>query len=388
LDGRGLLTAVIDRGAKMDLTAFRRDLHRHPECGFKLDRTAARIADTLQAAGLEVTRGVGGSGVVATLRRGQSGTAIGLRADMDALPITEVNGFAHRSVIDGAFHGCGHDGHSTMLVGAALRLAEDPGLARDVHFIFQPDEENGLGAKAMIADGLFTRFPMAAIYGLHNLPGLEVGQFAIQSGPFCAFEDNFEISVIGKGGHASMPEAGVDAILVASGIVTQLQSIVSRAVSAKSHAVVSVTEFVTDGARNILASNAVLRGDCRGFTPDVSERIRSRMDQIVAGVCAAHGAQGLLSYSTSFQPLVNDGAATNRAIAAAGQVGQVDGEYGRVGFSEDFAAYLDHCPGAFILAGNGTAGSHAMPLHNPQYDFNDGLIDTGIAYWMALAKGG
>jgi len=372
----------------MDLTLFRRDLHRYPECGFNLGRTSARIADVLEAAGLEVTRGIGGPGVVATLRRGRSGAAIGLRADMDALPITEANDFAHRSVIEGAFHGCGHDGHSTMLVGAALRLAEDPGLTRDVHFIFQPDEENGFGAKALIADGLFARFPMAAIYGMHNLPGLEVGQFAIKSGPFCAFEDNFEISVIGKGGHASMPEAGVDAIVVAAAIVTQLQCIVSRAVSGKSHAVVSVTEFVTDGARNILASNAVLRGDCRGFTPEVSKKIRSRMEQIVAGVCAAHGAQGAVAYSSSFQPLVNDEAATRRAIAAAGQVGQVDDAYGRVGFSEDFAAYLEHCPGAFVLAGNGTVGSAAMPLHNPNYDFNDALIETGIAYWVALAKAG
>ena len=381
-----MLLPVSVKGQMMDLVAFRKDLHRHPECGFALGRTAARIGDVLQAAGLDVRQGIGGTGIVASLRRGRADAAIGLRADMDALPIVEANGFAHRSTFDGAFHGCGHDGHATMLLGAALRIAADPGVTRDVHFIFQPDEENGMGAKAMIADGLFDRFPMAEIYGLHNLPGLEVGRFAIQSGPFCAFEDNFEIKITGKGGHASMPEAGVDAIVVASAIVTQLQSIVSRSVSAKSHAVVSVTEFISDGARNILASNAVLRGDCRGFTPGVSNRLRDRMEQIVAGTCAAHGAQGKLEYSTSFQPLVNDDVATARAIAAAGQVGQVDGDYGRVGFSEDFAAYLDHCPGAFILAGNGITDSHAMPLHNPHYDFNDAMIDTGIAYWVALAQ--
>ncbi len=372
--------------AEIDLTAFRRDLHAHPETGFDLARTGAKVAEVLEAAGLEVVRGVGGAGIVATLRRG--GDAIGLRADMDALPIEEANGSAHRSTQPGRFHGCGHDGHTTMLVGAALALARDPGLSRTVHFVLQPDEENGTGAAAMIADGLFQRFPMRAIYGLHNMPGMPLGTFATQDGPFCAFEDNFEITVTGKGGHASMPDKGVDPLVTAAAIVGQLQTIVSRSVTPMEHAVVSVTEFVTDGARNILPSRAVLRGDCRGFEAGLSDLIEARMRTIVEGQCTAQGATGTVSYGQSFRPLVNAGEPTERAVAAAGQVGAVDAAHGRVGFSEDFAAFLDHCPGNFILMGNGTEGAQAQPLHNPGYDFNDAAIPHGIAYWTALAHMG
>lgn len=368
-----------------DLAAFRRDIHAHPETGFDLTRTPALIADRLEAAGLDVTRGIGQCGVVATLRRGPDDTAIGLRADMDALPITEENGFDYKSTRAGKFHGCGHDGHSTMLLGAALELAQDASLNRTVHFIFQPDEENGNGAKAMVQDGLFDRFPMAGIYGLHNLPGLPVGHFAIQTGPFCAFEDNFEITITGRGGHASMPDAAIDPIVVGSAVVLQLQTIVSRSVSPKEHAVVSVTEFKTDGARNVLASTVTLSGDCRGFDQSVSDLIKLRMVQIVDGVCASYGASGNVDYSTSFSSLVNEDAATNRAVVAASSAGHVDQTFGRVGFSEDFAEYLRHKPGALILMGNGTDGAHGQPLHNPHYDFNDDAIAPGVAFWTTLA---
>lgn len=367
-----------------DLTAFRRDLHKHPETGFELARTAGLIADTLRQAGLEVQEGIGG-GLVASLRRGSEDSALGLRADMDALPITEKNGFAHCSVHEGKFHGCGHDGHSTMLVGAALELARDDSLARTVHFIFQPDEENGRGAAAMIDDGLFDRFPMREIYGLHNLPGMAAGRFAIKAGPFCAFEDNFEITVTGRGGHSSMPEKGVDPIVVASSIIQQLQTIVSRNVSAADRAVVSVTGIETDGARNIIPDTVVISGDCRGFEQQVSSRISARMNEIVQGACAAHGAQGEVSYSTSFRPLVNDAECTEIIADAAAGVSAVDRDYGPVTFSEDFAEFLQHCPGAFILLGNGTEGAHGMSLHNPAYDFNDGIIRTGVDLWKALA---
>ncbi len=372
----------------IDLTAFRRNLHQHPETGFELGRTWRLIADTLKQAGLEVQEGSGGAGVVASLRSGPEDSAIGLRADMDALPISEKNSFAHRSVHDGKFHGCGHDGHSTMLLGAALELARDESLARTVHFIFQPDEENGRGAAAMIADGLFERFPMAEIYGLHNLPGMAAGKFAIKPGAFCAFEDNFEITVTGRGGHSSMPETGIDPIVVASSIILQLQSIVSRSVSAADHAVVSVTGIQTDGARNIIPDTVVITGDCRGFAREVSRRIRERMKEIVDGVCAAHGAQGKLGYSNSFRPLVNDAGCTEIIAEAAAGVGEVDRDFGQVSFSEDFAEFLHHCPGAFILLGNGTEGAHAMALHNPAYDFNDDVIRTGVEFWKALARQG
>jgi amidohydrolase len=370
----------------IDLKAFRQDLHRHPETGFDLERTPRKVAEILLAAGLEVEVGVGGCGVVASLKRGSDNHAIGLRADMDALPITEANDFNYRSVTPGKFHGCGHDGHTTMLVGAALELAADPDFNRNVHFVFQPDEENGEGAKAMIAGGLFERFPMSSIFGLHNMPGMEVGQFATQAGPFCAFEDNFEIRITGIGGHASMPEVGVDPIVVGSAIVLQLQTIVSRNISAKDHAVVSVTEFETDGARNILASHVILRGDCRGFSDAVSGRIEMRMREICQGIASAHGAEVEVDYSTSFRPLVNDSKETGNVVLAANQVGRVDSEYGRVGFSEDFAEFLTHRPGAFVLMGNGTEGANAMPLHNPGYDFNDAAISDGVEFWKAIAR--
>ena len=369
----------------LDLTAFRRDLHKHPETGFELARTAGVIADTLKQSGLEVQEGIGG-GLVASLRRGPEDSAIGLRADMDALPVTEKNSFAHRSVHDGKFHGCGHDGHSTMLIGAALELARDDSLARTVHFIFQPDEENGRGAAAMIADGLFERFPMREIYGLHNLPGMAAGKFAIKAGPFCAFEDNFEITVTGRGGHSSMPETGIDPVVVAGSIILQLQSIVSRSVSAAERAVVSITEIRTDGARNIIPDTVVITGDCRGFEQPVSGKIERRVNEIVQGACAAHGAQGEVSYTTSFRPLVNDAGCAEIMADAAARVSEVDREYGPVTFSEDFAEFLQHCPGAFILLGNGTEGAQAMALHNPAYDFNDEIIRTGVDFWKALSR--
>ncbi len=371
-----------------DLIALRHDLHAHPETGFDLSRTSDILAQQLENAGLEVTRSIGGSGFVASLRRGPDNTAVGLRADMDALPITEANDFTYKSTNPGKFHGCGHDGHSTMLLGAALELATDPDLKRTVHFIFQPDEENGNGAKAMISDGLFERFPVQHMFGLHNLPGMPLGEFATQEGTFCAFEDNFEITITGKGGHASMPEKGIDPIIVAAAIVTQLQTIVSRNAPPSDHCVVSVTEFITDGARNILPSQVMLSGDCRGFSPAVSETIQTRIRAIVDGICAAHGALGEVTYSTSFRPLINASEATSIAVEAASHVGKVNASYGRVGFSEDFAEFAAHVPSAFVLMGNGTKGNHAQPLHNPSYDFNDDAIAIGVAWWVQLAKQG
>ena len=370
----------------VDLTAFRRDLHRHPETGFDLPRTAALIADTLEAAGLQVARGVGGSGVVATLARGPDDTALAFRADMDALPITEVTNLPHASTHPGRFHGCGHDGHSAMLVGAALALARDPDLTRTIHFIFQPDEENGRGAQAMLDDGLFDRFPASAIFGLHNLPGMPLGHFATRPGPFCAFEDNFEIRLSGRGGHSSMPEAGRDPLVLGAALVMELQTIVARNIAPGDHAVVSVTEFLTDGARNVLPSTVTLRGDCRGFRAEVSGTIRTRMTAIAEGLAAAHDAGVEVEYTTSFPPLVNDAAAVARAAGAASRAGDVDAGHDRVGFSEDFAAFLAHRPGAFILIGNGTEGAHAMPLHHPGYDFNDAALAHGVAFWTELAK--
>ena len=374
------------QGAAPELVTLRRDLHRSPETGFEVHGTAATLADRLLDAGLEVTTGVGGSGVVATLRRGGHERAIGLRADMDALPITEANTFAHRSTVEGRFHGCGHDGHSTMLLGAALDLAADADFEGTVHFIFQPDEENGRGAQAMINDGLFERFPMDAIFGLHNLPGLPVGCFATREGPFTAFEELFAIRIEGRGGHASAPERAVDPLVVGAEILLALQTIVSRSLAPADHGVVSATEFVSDGARNILPSTVTLRGDVRGYEDTVSDTIERRMRELVQGIAAAHGARARLEYAREFEPTVNTAAETATAAHAAARVGgaSVDAACGRMGFSEDFARFLRHRPGCFMLMGNGTDGSHAAPLHNPHYDFNDDALAYGIAYWRAL----
>lgn len=371
----------------IDLKEFRRDLHSHPETGFELERTPRLIAEQLSEAGLKVTTGVGHAGIVATLEAGPVETAIGFRADMDALPIGESNTFDHASKVSGKFHGCGHDGHSTILLGAALRLASNPSkLERTIHFIFQPDEENGNGASAMISDGLFERFPMSEIYGLHNMPGLPVGSFATQAGPFCAFEDNFTIEVNGRGGHASMPEKALDPLMPAVDIVGQLQTIVSRSIPPQDHAVVSVTELITDGARNILPSNVKIQGDCRGFTEATSDTIRSRMGEIVNGICLAHGVTGTLTYKNSFQPLINHPSQVLFAARAARSVGEINEGQGRMGFSEDFAEFLLHKPGAFVLFGNGTEGEFAMPLHNPGYDFNDQAIEVGVNFSVSLAQ--
>jgi len=371
-----------------DLTALRRALHSRPETGFDVDGTAAELARRLRTAGLTVTEGVGGTGVVATLRRGDGEGAVGLRADMDALPIRECNELDYRSTAAGRFHGCGHDGHSTMLLGAARRLAQEGGFDGTVHFLFQPDEENGRGAQAMIDDGLFDRFPMDAVFGLHNLPGLPVGNFATDTGAMTAFEELFEIRIDGRGGHASAPERTVDPVVVAAETVLALQGIVSRSVSPREHAVVSVTELVTDGARNIIPSSVVIRGDCRGYSDAVSATIERRMREIVSGIAAAHGATGQVSYARAFQPVVNTAAAVGSAAAAARRIPEavVDDAYGRIGFSEDFAQFLHHRPGCFILMGNGMDGSHGASLHNPHYDFNDEALPFGVAWWCALVR--
>ena len=379
-----------------ELAELRRQLHRHPETAFDVERTAALVADRLAGAGLEVTRGVGGAGVVATLRRGSGRPSIGLRADLDALPITEANTFGHRSQHDGAFHGCGHDGHTTMLLGAALRLSSEPdgaGLDGTVHFVFQPDEENGRGAQAMIDDDLFERFPMDAVFGMHNLPGLPVGSFATRPGPFTAYEERFEIEIHGRGGHASAPEKTIDPMVAGAQVVVALQSIVSRSLPPQAHAVVSVTEFVTDGAVNIIPSTVTIRGDVRGYTEPVSETIRRRMREIVDGTAAAHGATATVRYERAFEPTVNTAAEVDvvaRAVAGLSSDGvagaSIDVDHPPMGFSEDFGRFLQHRPGCFVLIGNGTDGSHGATLHNPGYDFNDAALAFGVGFWVALVR--
>ncbi|MDP6165596.1 MAG: M20 aminoacylase family protein [Gammaproteobacteria bacterium] len=379
---------------QQEMQDWRRDIHTHPELGFDEVRTANKVAQLLEGFGLEVHRNVGNTGVVGVLQRGTGEVAIGLRADMDALPIQEANDLAYRSVHDGVFHGCGHDGHTAMLLGAAKYLAQVESLNGTVNFIFQPSEEDGRGALAMIADGLFERFPMQAVYGLHNMPGLPVGHFAVRNGAIMTSEDIFEITIHGRGGHASMPERTVDPIIVGAEIALSLQTIVARSVSSRDWAVVSMTEFITDGARNIIPSTVTIKGDCRALSGDVQATIERRMREIVAGICASHGATAEVLYQNDFVPTINTPAETEQGIAAAKQAaGQavvdqgVDADCPTCGASEDFARFLQQRPGCYMLLGNGTDGHCGSSLHNPNYDMNDDILTIGRDYWVALVKG-
>ncbi len=369
---------------------WRRRIHRRPELGFEEEETAALVAEVLGEIGLEVTVGIGTTGVVGSLRMGGSDRSIGLRADIDAIGIDELGDVPYRSERPGAFHGCGHDGHTAMLLGAASKLAAEGGFDGTVHFIFQPCEEPGYGAQAMIDDGLFDRFPVDAVYGLHNMPGIPAGDIAVRPGPLMSFEDRFEITVAGRGGHASMPDRTVDATVIAAEMVLALQTIVSRSVSSLDPAVVSVTELHTDGAANVIASNATLRGDCRGFADETSATIEKRMGEIVAGLGAAHGAECTLTYDRVCIVTDNSEAETAHAVEAAREVvgdDRVDPMTPRVPASEDFARMLRVRPGCYALIGNGVdEGAHGCSLHNPYYDFNDAIIGTGIDYWVALVR--
>ncbi|MEM8837687.1 MAG: M20 aminoacylase family protein [Pseudomonadota bacterium] len=372
-----------------EMVQWRRDFHAHPELGFQEERTSARVAELLTIFGLEVHRGVGGTGVVGVLQKGNATRSIGLRADMDALPIHEATDLPYRSNNDGVMHACGHDGHTTMLLGAARYLSERGTFQGRAVFIFQPNEEHGLGAARMIEDGLFERFDVDDVYGMHNIPGMPVGHFATRSGPMTASESLFEIAIEGRGGHAAMPHMGVDAILVGSAIATALQTIVARKLDPAESGVVSVTEFITDGKRNVLPGNATLKGDARALTPTTNHLIENRMREISESVAVAHGAKASVTYETIFPPTINKPEASARAVTAAEMVfgrENVDGDCPPKLFSEDFAHLANARPGAFVLTGNGTEGCHARPLHSADYDFNDEALVPGASFWAALVE--
>ena len=369
---------------------WRRDIHKHPELGFNERRTSGKIASILEEFGLEVFRGIGKTGVVAVLKNGKSKRSIGFRADMDGLPIQEENNFSYRSIYDKVFHGCGHDGHSAMLLGAAYCLSRQKNaLYGTLYFIFQPNEENGKGALAMINDGLFKRFPMQEIYGLHNMPGLTAGKFAVREGSIMTSESIFLITVQGRGGHASMPSKTIDPIVIAAEIVLALQTIVSRSVDPDEWGVLSVTEIVTDGARNVIPSKVIIKGDCRALETNTQRKIETRMRKIVRGICSAHGATGKVRYKDEFIVTINTPNETKAAIIAAQEVSGdllVDINCPPCGASEDFARMLEKRPGCYILLGNGKSGHCGRSLHNPHYDLNDKILTAGCNYWVALAK--
>lgn len=372
------------------LVDWRHDFHRHPEIGLAEHRTGERIASALAAMGLEVTRGVGGTGVVGTLRRGEGGRAVALRADMDALTLLEVGDHLHRSTHDGTMHACGHDGHMAMLLGAAAMLAERDNLTGTVHFVFQPAEEHGLGARALIDDGLLERFPVNAMYGLHNIPGIEAGHLHTRAGGIMASEDNFTIRIHGRGGHASRPQDVVDPLVVAAEIITGLQTVVARSVDPLSPAVVSCTEIHSDGTRNAIPTDVVISGDTRSFSDQVQELLERRIRELSAGIAAAHGATCEVTYTNSFKPTINDArcaAVATEAAAAVVGPDRTDGACGPVMASEDFAAYAAIVPSCFVLIGNGTeVGRGGTPLHSRDYDFNDDILTVGVDFYLAVVE--
>jgi amidohydrolase len=377
------------RAFQDELTSWRRDFHAHPEIGFEEERTSAKVAAKLAEFGCEVHRNVGKTGVVGVLRAGNAPHSIGLRADMDALPIVEANDLPYRSRHDGRMHACGHDGHTTMLLGAAKYLAATRNFDGTVNFIFQPAEEGLGGAKAMLEDDLFGRFPCDFVYGMHNMPGHPVGTFAIRAGAMMAAGAFFDITIDGKGSHGARPEDGVDPIIIAAQITMALQTIVSRNVEPIEPAVVSVTQIHTGSAYNVVPDTAVLRGTARSFSRDVMELIESNMRRMVGNIAASFGASARLDFRYLFAPLVNEPQQTEIfADVAAEIVGEsnVNRQRSRVLGSEDFSFMLEACPGAYINIGNGTEGSHAAPLHNPRYDFNDEALPFGAAAFAALVE--
>jgi amidohydrolase len=384
-------TRPIDRIAAWlpELTDWRRDLHAHPEAGFEELRTSLLVAERLASWGIEVHRDVGRTGVVGVLRQGNGGRRIGLRADMDALVMAEANDFGHRSTTPDRMHACGHDGHTTMLLAAARYLAETRDFDGTVHFIFQPAEEGRGGAQAMLADGLFERFPCDAIYGLHNRPGLEVGRFAIRAGAAMAGAAFFDLTIQGRGGHGARPESSVDPVVCGAAIVGAFQSIVARNVEPAEPAVLSVTAFQAGSAHNVIPDGAVLRGTMRAYRAATMRLLEDRMRALAEAIAAGYGASTTLVVREIAAPTVN--AAEQTALfadAAASLVGEAAVERDRppVMGSEDFAYMLQARPGAYILVGNGVGEAGGVEVHNPHYDFNDAAIPFGAGVYAAAVE--
>jgi len=393
---------IVDRiaGYHAELTRFRRDVHAHPELGFKEARTSDLVAQALESYGIEVHRGLAKTGVVGRLKSGSGNRAIGLRADMDALPILEENEFAHRSTHDGVMHACGHDGHTTMLLGAARYLAETRNFDGTVHFIFQPAEEGGGGAKVMIDEGLFQQFPCEAVYGMHNAASIPLGKFGVRAGPTMAASGNFDLRFTGRGAHAARPESGIDPMVIAANAVLALQSIVSRNVSALDALVISVTGIHGgaggdwtpgsprgEGGYNVIPQSVSLRGNVRAFRPEIAAKIGPSIQRVVDGVAATYGAKAELDFRMNYPPLVNHAAETEIAAdTAADVVGEANVLRNippRMA-SEDFAFMLEARPGAYLFIGHQSESS--CDVHNPRYDFNDEIIPQGASFFARLIE--
>ncbi len=372
-----------------EMTAWRRDIHRHPETAFEEFRTADIVAKALESFGIEVHRGLAKTGVVGTLKVGRGERAIGLRADMDALNIVEANGFEHRSVNDGKMHACGHDGHTAMLLGAAKYLAEARDFDGTVHFIFQPAEENEAGGRAMVQDGLFERFPVESVYGMHNMPGIETGNFAVRTGPLMASADFFELKIKGVGGHGAMPHLCNDPVVVAAGIINAWQTIVSRRANPIQSAVISVTKIHAGDATNVIPEEIELAGTTRAFLPKFQELIETGMRQIADGMAAAHGVEATFAYDRRYPPTINTAEETDIARQVAAKIvgaANVDPDTAPLMGSEDFSFMLNERPGCYIMLGNGVGEAGGCMVHNPNYDFNDEILPIGASYWAEMVR--
>jgi hippurate hydrolase len=377
------------------LTAIRRDLHAHPELCFQEVRTADLVAARLTEWGIPVHRGLGRTGVVGIVKNGDSPRAIGLRADMDALPMTEHNRFAHASKHPGKMHACGHDGHTAMLLAAARHLAQQRDFDGTVYLVFQPAEEGGGGAREMIADGLFERFPMQAIFGMHNWPGMAAGQFAVCNGPTMASSNEFRITITGRGCHAALPHNGIDPVPVACQMVQAFQTIVTRNKKPSDAAVISVTMIHTGEATNVVPDFAEIQGTVRTFTLPVLDLIEQRMREIAHHTAAAFGAQVAFEFHRNYPPTINHRAEAEYVRGVMTELVGADNtlEFEPTMGAEDFSFFLQQCPGAYFVIGNGDGGhrehGHGLgpcTLHNPNYDFNDALIPLGATLWVRLAE--
>ena len=389
-----LIDAVVDFHA--ELQTIRRNIHAHPELCYEETRTSDLVAEKLTAWGIPVLRGMGITGVVGVIRRGSSLAAIGLRADMDALPMQEFNTFAHASRHDGKMHACGHDGHTAMLLGAAHHLAKHGHFDGTVYVIFQPAEEGGAGAQKMIEDGLFEQCPMQAVYGMHNWPGAPTGSFSVTPGPMMASSNEFEVIVRGKGAHAAQPHKGVDPIIVAVQIAQSWQTIVSRNKSPLDAGVLSITQIHAGSATNVIPDDATLIGTVRTFTVPVLDLMEQRMRDVATHTAAAFGADVEFNFKRNYPPLINHPLETAFAVGVMQKivgVEHVDAAVEPTMGSEDFAFMLQHKPGCYVFLGNGDGGhrdaGHGLGpcnLHNPSYDFNDDLLPIGATYWIELAQ--
>ena len=383
---------IVNRIAALhgDITEWRHDLHAHPELQYDVHRTAATVAEKLKSFGCdEVVTGIGRTGVVGVIRGNKPATGpfktIGMRADMDALPIMEATNLPYKSTTPGKMHACGHDGHTAMLLGAARYLAETRNFAGTAVVIFQPAEEGGAGGKAMIQDGMMERFGIEEVYGMHNYPGLPVGEFAIRSGPIMAAADHLTIDIEGVGGHAARPHLSVDTVLVGAQIINQLQSIVARNVDPLHSAVISICMFHAGNADNVIPQTAQLNGTARSLTPAVQDLLERRIREVVDGIARLHGAKATVNYRRSYPVLRNHERQAGFAASVAGQVvgdNKVDTAVAPVMGAEDFSFMLEARPGAFIFVGNGDSAG----LHHPAYNFNDDVIPIGTSYWVKLVE--